>query len=990
MDPAQMEEFQKRMQAGQQVTKPDEKKADDEKKDDKDKPEAKEPPKDEGPPPVQRPTQPRRPADPGELEVAPDDDGKISFSFKGQPWPSVLEWLADVSRMSLQWEEAPAGYLDLTTRGKYTVDEVRDLINSVLLAKGFTLLRNGEVLIVANLKKLDPSLVPRVTSKELDRRGAHELVKVFFDLDWLVAESAADEFKPLLSPFGKVTALKATNRLDVLDTAGNLRRIRELLAEEQSGSGQQRLIQEFKLRHTRAQEVLETLNTLLGLEQKKQDGPVDPQQAMRMQQQMMMAAQQGGMPPTAAAKKEVSVYLAIDPRKNSILANAPPDKMGVIEQAIRAIDMPQVSGESLLGNVQRMQIYRLSGVSPEALVKVLKELGGLDPTTKLEVDPKKGALIVYAPLVDHVLIQSLVNKLDGTGRKFKVIPLRMLSAEYVAGSIITLMQGPEKSENNSPGRYGYFWGYGDSSRQNKDEVTDKFWVEADIERNRLLLRANEVELAQVQALLTELGEIPPGERNLNTVRIVPAAPDEDSERFLRRLKELWPSVAPNPLEIDTSDRQPAESKTPPRRRPGGRPAAQSPDAPRAKPPAERATDARGAHRDPRYRLAQERGLKRAAPDDDEATEADDEERPGDQDPADVDGHSEAVDEADAEEADSQPVDVPRAAERALPPEARAPVKITMGPQGLVISSSDTEALDRLEDLLLSLMPSRSTHKIFTLEHTYAKDVVLLLKDIFKDDAEKQGNKSLDAFDMLWNGRGSTPQKSRQTLGKRRALSFVADSVTNTILVQGADASQLDEIGKLIEFYDRTEPPNSESVRHTQRVALRYAKAKEVAEVVKDVFRDLLSPNDKALLGNMPPQPPQQRQQPDNFYASMMSYLTEDPGKSAAVPRFKGMLSVGIDERANGVVVSAPQILLTQVLLMVKDLDAAARSTRPVVKLLRVKGPRTSALIQQAITPKKSEANAVEAAGGQASAGQGSSSKPFPGGMRANGQPSTGP
>ncbi|HEV3003865.1 MAG TPA: secretin N-terminal domain-containing protein, partial [Pirellulales bacterium] len=961
------------------------------------KPGEKEPGKPEGPPPVQRPAQPPRPADPKELEVRPNDDGKISFSFKGQPWPAVLEWLADISQMSLQWEEVPGGFLDLTTRGQYTVDEVRDLVNSVLLAKGFTLLRNGEVLIVANLKKLDASLVPRVTSRELDRRGAHELVKAFFDLDWLVAENAAEEFKPLLSPFGKITALKATNRLDALDTAGNLRRIRELLAEEQSGSGQQRLVQEFRLRHTRAPEVLETLNTLLGLETKKDDASVDPRQAMRMQQQMMMMAQQGGMPQMPAAKKETSVYLAVNQRKNSIMANAPPDKMGVIEQAIKAIDVPQADGERLLDNVQRMQIYRLSGVSPDALIKVLKELGGLDPTTKLEIDPKKGALIVYAPLVDHVLIQSLVSKLDGSGRKFKVIPLRTLNAEYVAGSIIALLQGPEKTENNSRGRYYPFF-FDDFSRQNKEETPDKFWVEADVERNRLLLRANDVELTQVEALLTELGEIPLGERNPNTMRVVPAARGEETDRFLKRLQRLWPTVSPNPLQLEGAgdedlDDEDGTTAPKPRRRASGGKSAGTPEAPRERRGDDRATGLRNerAH-DPRYRLAQD--LRSSTSDEGRADPegASDEETSNDDGVADdaVSDDEAADDEAaddeaaDGEGADDEGVSDDRGAgeerrfdDRArgrgpgnggLPRVSRAPVKITVGPQGLVISSSDTEALDRLEEMLLAGVASaRSSYKIFMLKHTYAKDVVSLLKDIYKDESDKSNSK-LEAFDMFWNGGSRNPPKSRTSLGKRRPLSFVADAVTNTILVQGADAAQLEEIESLIRSYDTAEAPNAESVRRTSRVKLRYAKAKEVAELVKDVYRDLLSPNDKALQGNMPPQQQQQQKpQSENFMLGMMSYLTDDPTKSASVPRFKGLLSVGVDERANGVVISAPQVVLIEVLAMVKQLDTDAKTTRGVIRVRKLGDGGIAKLLEQVIAPKKTEAPAAAAPPGNGNA-----------------------
>ncbi|MEZ6071585.1 MAG: hypothetical protein R3C10_15310 [Pirellulales bacterium] len=70
--------------------------------------------------PVKRPEKPSQPADPAELKVRPDDDGKISFVFKGQPWADVLEWLADISQMSLEWQELPSGYLNLRARERCT------------------------------------------------------------------------------------------------------------------------------------------------------------------------------------------------------------------------------------------------------------------------------------------------------------------------------------------------------------------------------------------------------------------------------------------------------------------------------------------------------------------------------------------------------------------------------------------------------------------------------------------------------------------------------------------------------------------------------------------------------------------------------------------------------------------------------------------------------------------------------------------------------
>lgn len=876
--------------------------------------------------PVRRPLEPKTPADPNELKVRPDADGRIAFSFKGQPWTAVLEWLADISQASLHWEEAPPGYLDLTTRGRYTPEEIRDLLNSVLLAKGYTLLRNGEVLVVAATKNLDSSLVPRVPPKDLDQRSTYELVRTFFDLDWLVAEAVVEEIKPLLSPHGKVSALKATNRLDVLDTAGNLQRIRDLLAEEQSGRGQERLVREFKLRHTRAAEVLEILQSLLGIETKQQDNAaaMSPQERMMAQQQAMMMAQQqaqmqsrSGQPAASEKKDDTKVYLAINTRENSVLANAPPDKMAIIEQAVSAMDVAQDQSQSLLANMPRLQIYRLTGVAPDTVVKVLQDLGGLDPNTRLEVDAKNKAIVAYAPLIDHVMIRSLVDKLDGTGRKFEVVQLRTLSAEYVAGSILLLMRGPETSNNRRPSYPYYVYDpYGRMSSQ-QEESSDRFQVEADIEHNRLLLRATDAEMAEIHALLVKLGEIPPEGRNTNTVRVVPAMPGEEAQQLLERIERLWPSVAPNPLDVE-------------RQEPAREPAASAPEStPARQPPVESATAIPSISDDAELVQSNRAGRGRIG----RVTLASQIESLG----------TDVKDESDKAPTSPEPA-LPGGPATAGPP----PVKITVGPQGLIITSRDTAALDRLEELLASIMPQRGSFKVFTLKHTYAKDVAYLLNDIFKPGEENKSDRS-DTFNRYFFGYSAPPaEPGRSSLARRRPLAFVPDPVTNTVLVQGADADQLAEIEWLIQLYDRVDPPDSNSVRRTKMLTLHSASARQVAEVIKDVYRDLLSPNDKALISNVPQQQ-QQRRERDDGNTSFWDLFAESSDEEQKVPRFKGMLSVGVDERTNTLVVSAPQILLTDIERMIGDLDKAAEPNRPVLHVLRLGQPGAATQIHQALS-----------------------------------------
>ena len=190
-----------------------------------------------------------------------------------------------------------------------------------------------------------------------------------------------------------------------------------------------------------------------------------------------------------------------------------------------------------------MQVYRLAGVDPEPVVKTLQDIGNLDPATRIEIDKKNKAIIVYAPLADHVTISAIVKKLSGNERQFEVKQLRRLAADYVAGSIMFMMVGEKKKENTRRSYYDY---YGMQQSNDTEKNTNEFRVEADVEHNRLLLWANEVELAEVETLLVKLGEIPPKGRRDN-LRVIDARDSKEGQELLDRIRRAWPSISPNPL-----------------------------------------------------------------------------------------------------------------------------------------------------------------------------------------------------------------------------------------------------------------------------------------------------------------------------------------------------------------------------------------------------------------------------------------------------------
>ncbi|MSR59232.1 MAG: hypothetical protein EXS05_16580 [Planctomycetaceae bacterium] len=904
---------------------------------------------------------------PEELKQRLDDDGKVRFNFQGQPWLGVLEWLAEISQLSLDWQEYPSDFLNLRTQRSYTVDEARDLINRHLLDRGFTLIKHGEVLSVVNIKKLDPSLVPRVRPTDLDQREPHEFVKVSFPLDWLIAETAVEEFKPMLSPNGKLTALKSTNRIEAIDAVANLREIRDVLRDEQSGQGRKRLVREFKLEYVRAGDVLESLQGLLGLEKTPGAAPAGDPNQQAMQQQMMMQQraqqQQNWQPPPP--KPKVEVHLVVNQRENSVVAHAPADQMAVIAEAVTLLDVPSDKSQSLLKNVNRMQVYRMSAIDPESLVKLLNELGDLEPTTRLQVDKKNQSVIAYASLVDHMTIRMLVARLDGSERKFEVVRLRRLEADYVAGTIEFMMGGGDKKkQNNQFSPFFDYYPYGGRNNQQQEE-SKKFRVDADVENNRLLLYVNEIELAEIQNLLVKLGEMPAAGGNPSMMRVLESIDPAEADELLRRLKKTWPGVSPHPLQFGPG----AESRADPLDEVDSDPAAPAKPAKRSKPqtttdrrsPRSRAGDTAGPpEQEPAangavnqlLRLVQLKEQPLASEDEVAGDDGADDTAAGDDlvdderskskttspthettdEPAEIDDDA-AVEERVAPPAARQPASPSR---RRPPAEAPAPIRIGRGPDGrLVIASDDPAALDQLEDLVSRLAPPRREYKVFVMKHksTFAYSVAQNLKDFFEDKDKDKNTRTYDPYIGRFRSGGQTEDSGRR-LSKRRPLKFITDFDSNSILVTGADSAQLTIIEDLIEMYDVPDSKDSQSSRITKVYQVRHSKARVIADALKEVYRDLLSINDPAM------QQAQNNQKKDRPPEPQYTYVfnSGEPGdgkKPEAPIKFKGALSIGVDDLSNTLVISAGEGLLASVEDTIKTLDEAARPTVNRMQVLKL-------------------------------------------------------
>ena len=154
----------------------------------------------------------------------------MRFSFRFQKWTDVLDWFAQQSDLSLVMDNPPPGTFNYTDDREYSVSEALDLLNSVLLTKGYTLVRRNRMLLVLNTADgIPPDVVPRVTLEELDERGNFELVNVVFPLGKKDVEAVKSEISHLVSPLGSVVVLPQTKQVIVTERAGMMRAISAII-----------------------------------------------------------------------------------------------------------------------------------------------------------------------------------------------------------------------------------------------------------------------------------------------------------------------------------------------------------------------------------------------------------------------------------------------------------------------------------------------------------------------------------------------------------------------------------------------------------------------------------------------------------------------------------------------------------------------------------------------------------------------------------------
>jgi type II secretory pathway component GspD/PulD (secretin) len=326
---------------------------------------------------------------------SPPAGEKLRFQFSDMKWADVLQWFSRQEGLTLVMDRIPPGEFTYSDLREYSPSEAIDLLNSVLLTRGFTLVRREKMLIVLELSDSIPiELIPKVTLEQLESRGKFELVSVLFPLGARPIDAVLNEVKPYLGNYGRAVPLAQSRQLLVIESAGKMRTINGLISSvpeprkepppPQPAPPPQPVFAAYPIADLDPQQTLETLKTLLKTEQ-----------------------------------------ITVDDKTKVVSAFLIPTQQAAVKDAIETM-VQNHSQASLWQTIT----YPAGGLDPEVLATQLESIA---PRAKVVADPKSASLVVTALAADHQVIGELFKALPKTEmRTLQIHPVTSMQKERLA------------------------------------------------------------------------------------------------------------------------------------------------------------------------------------------------------------------------------------------------------------------------------------------------------------------------------------------------------------------------------------------------------------------------------------------------------------------------------------------------------------------------------------------------------------------------------
>ncbi|GJQ30308.1 MAG: hypothetical protein HBSAPP03_21920 [Phycisphaerae bacterium] len=340
-------------------------------------------------------------------EAARGGEKPISFNFKETPLDQVLDFFARQSGVPVIYEAAiPAGSITFVSASSYTFEQALSILNLNLARYGVHLRQEGAYLYLATLaESMKRAGAVGADARRLEGLTPDRIVTVNVPLDNARAEQVAEQVKAMIGPFGGVLAIPAQNMLVIVESVGQVKRIREVIEAIDSRKPADAAFRLFPLQYAQCDAVLNALKGLVA--ERSRTVIVDKDGSQRVVQDTNI---QG-------------LNLAADPRTNSIVAVGPEARIKLVGEVIALLDVPEhavgvAATGSEAGSGVELKTFTLTVMTADEAAKQVNALFAA-------MDPKRRPVVL--PL-------ATAGKVTVIGAKSQVAQAAMLLGELDPGA----------------------------------------------------------------------------------------------------------------------------------------------------------------------------------------------------------------------------------------------------------------------------------------------------------------------------------------------------------------------------------------------------------------------------------------------------------------------------------------------------------------------------------------------------------------------------
>ena len=165
------------------------------------------------------------------VEQPAGSKGGIRLNFQGAALNDVLNYLSEAAGFVIVQDAPVTGTVNITSRQPVSADEAVDLLNTVLVSKGYVAIRAGRILKIVSRSAAAKSAIPVIVGSDPARiPQKDEMVTQILPVRYVEAAKLVDNLRPLLSETSQIGANESSNAILMTDTQVNIRRIAEIIS----------------------------------------------------------------------------------------------------------------------------------------------------------------------------------------------------------------------------------------------------------------------------------------------------------------------------------------------------------------------------------------------------------------------------------------------------------------------------------------------------------------------------------------------------------------------------------------------------------------------------------------------------------------------------------------------------------------------------------------------------------------------------------------